>query len=62
MTDRNAATGDELRLRQAEEELRQLKERGKNMTPILDKLRRHLTDNMFLERFILAVEKDKRRP
>lgn len=52
---------DVQRLHEAEEELRAVRQRGRNMTPLLNRLRRHANENAFAERFIAAIEQNVRR-
>ena len=51
---------DVQRLRDAEEELRVVRQQGRNMTPLLNRLRRHARENAFAERFIAAIEQNAR--
>jgi hypothetical protein len=52
---------EERRLLDAQDELQEVRERGNAVTPLLDRLHRHLSENMFAERFIQAIEQDRRR-
>jgi hypothetical protein len=59
MTDRD---DDEVqRLHDAEEELRAAQQRGRALTPLLNRLRRHVSDNAFADRFVAAIEQNIRR-
>lgn len=49
---------DVARLTQARKELDEVKERGRSVTPLLDRLHNHLTENRFAERFVLAMEQN----
>jgi hypothetical protein len=61
MTNRYEDDDDVRRLHEAEAELREVRQRGRNMTPLLDRLRRHASENAFAERFITAIEQNVRR-
>jgi hypothetical protein len=52
---------DVRRLRAAEEELRVAQRRGARLTPMLNNLHKHLSENRFAERFVAALEHDVRR-
>jgi hypothetical protein len=52
---------DVKRLQEAEEELRAVRRQGARMTPLINRLSRHLSENGFAERYMLAIELDPRR-
>lgn len=54
MTDREPDE-DVQRLHEAEEELREVRQRGRDMTPLLRRLRRHANSDAFAERVIAAI-------
>lgn len=49
------------RLHDAEAELREVKRQGDQMTPLLDKLNRHVRENAFADRLVAALEYKFRR-
>jgi hypothetical protein len=51
---------DDRRLREAELELHEVRQRGKRMTPLLDRLHRHADDNAFADRLIAVIEQNVR--
>lgn len=52
---------DVQRLQEAQEELRAVRRQGARMTPLIDRLSKHLSENGFAERYMLAIELDTRR-